>query len=260
MMARYSFTFLLLFLSCYAFSASIYYEDDGNLVIHFPDGGKMYATESFTIHFGNNGLIDTGSSITAYSQRETLTLNRGESLVFGDHGELNLGDLGNIQHTGFSINSEGEIIIDSFAESSTMLNLPSNVYTETLTTLSAHEYNKANDEECKFINNENDSRGGAIISTISTPEAFNNDLSNFQIIDKNNCSLSEDIINFNSPSEVISLAKPLIQESGDSSSQPVQTLITAVMESSILSFYFSCSLFASEHFHLPLNSFLKPIV
>lgn len=91
------------------------------LEIDFTYGGSIEAVEQVTLVFGDSGLIDTGSTSTAYVKDETLTLNAGESLVFTDGGSLSLGDAGNIDCTHLSFNVDGSIAITSGPESTTLV-------------------------------------------------------------------------------------------------------------------------------------------
>jgi len=95
------------------------------LTIDYPNGGFIKAIAPLTITFGNNGLINTGSSVTAYSEGETLSLNAGESLNFENNGQFLIGNSGNIEYTNIVFDSghltlsstEGEKRINIAAES-----------------------------------------------------------------------------------------------------------------------------------------------
>ena len=79
------------------------------LTIDFPDGGSMHAPYALTITFGDNGLIDTGGSITAYAAGETYTLNAGEILDFDHGGSFDIGEGGNINYTRLEITTSGTV-------------------------------------------------------------------------------------------------------------------------------------------------------
>lgn len=83
------------------------------LTIDFPSGGYLEATEALTITFGDSGLIDTVSSVTAYLDGEILTLNRGDRLEFGAGGRFDIGSSGNIDYTDLLIHTNGVINLDT---------------------------------------------------------------------------------------------------------------------------------------------------
>ena len=58
------------------------------LAIDFPGGGSIEAVEALVITFGDAGLVDTAGSVTAYVAAETLALEAGEALLFGDGGHF----------------------------------------------------------------------------------------------------------------------------------------------------------------------------
>jgi hypothetical protein len=99
--------------------------DPGCIVeINFTNGGSIEAVEEVVFTFGNSGLVDTGSTSTAYLKDETLTLNIGEILEFSSGGSLNLGDQGNIDFTHLVINTDDSINLVS-ATDSTRISLTS---------------------------------------------------------------------------------------------------------------------------------------
>jgi len=80
-----------------------------SVLIEFPEGGSLHAVEELTITFGDNALIDTVGTQTAYVKDNTLTLNAGESIVFGAGGSFDIGDAGNIAYTNLEITTSGTI-------------------------------------------------------------------------------------------------------------------------------------------------------
>jgi len=84
-------------------------EAECKVLIDFPDGGSLHAVEALTITFGNNGLINTIATSTAYAKDDTLTLNAGETITFAAGGVFDIGDAGNIIYTNMEITTEGTV-------------------------------------------------------------------------------------------------------------------------------------------------------
>lgn len=86
---------------------------DCQVEIDFTNGGTIEAVEEVTFIFGDSGLVDTGSTSSAYVKDDTLLLNAGETLDFSSGGVLNLGNLGNIDYTHLVINTGDFVSITS---------------------------------------------------------------------------------------------------------------------------------------------------
>ncbi len=80
------------------------------LTIDFPGGGHIAAIEALTITFGDGGLVDTGGSVTAYLENETLSLAAGESLEFEAGGRFDIGAAGNISFLDIEIMTDGNVV------------------------------------------------------------------------------------------------------------------------------------------------------
>jgi len=114
---KHLFFFLLFLLSINQAHAQNWCDPSCNLLISFPEGGSMDATEPLTLTFSQNGLLDLGeagtinSSVqpanTNYSNGGELSLSAGESITFGKGGVLELGSEGNINTTSLNISTTG---------------------------------------------------------------------------------------------------------------------------------------------------------
>ena len=105
--------FLVLSLSAYAVELC---DASCKLVIDFPDGGSLYATEPLTITFGDDGLINTGGGIIAYVEGDTLPLGEGQRIDFGVGGIFDIGDGGNISYTNMEISTSGTMELAALGE------------------------------------------------------------------------------------------------------------------------------------------------
>lgn len=82
-----------------------------NLTITFPDGGSITAVEPLMFIFGDDGLVDTATAVTAYVNGNTLMLGAGEVLWFDAGGSFDLGTGGNITYTNMAIVATGALSI-----------------------------------------------------------------------------------------------------------------------------------------------------
>ena len=87
------------------------------LIITFPDGGSIEATESLTITFGTGGVLNPGAAGTVnanpqpadidFSAGGSLPLAQGESITFDSNASIALGVGGNIDYSNMLLNSTG---------------------------------------------------------------------------------------------------------------------------------------------------------
>lgn len=96
-------------------TADLFCSNACGLEIDFVNGGSIEAIEPVTMTFGDGGLIDTGSTSTAYVAGDTLVLAGGERLVFAAGGQLRLGSGGNIDATSVIINVDGNALLGDTA-------------------------------------------------------------------------------------------------------------------------------------------------
>jgi len=119
--------FALLFLISPSVFAANLCDESCELIINFPEGGSIEATEPLTFTFGTEGSLvlgETGTINTAiqpintdYSSGGTLTLATGESITFDVNGSLIIGSIGNLEYTSISI--EGPFTADVTATGGT---------------------------------------------------------------------------------------------------------------------------------------------
>ncbi len=91
------------------------------VVMTFPEGGSIQASEALTIEFGIEGELELGDSgtvntnpqplTTDFSAGGSLALAEGDSISFGVNGRLQLGSGGNINYTSILIDTGGAISI-----------------------------------------------------------------------------------------------------------------------------------------------------
>lgn len=102
------------------FSSQLFAEDMCNpecsIVIDFPTGGTILAVEALTLTFGESGFIDTGDTITNYIEDQVLILNAGESIIFSSGGSLDIGTIGNIEHTDLNVTTSGVFDINAIGD------------------------------------------------------------------------------------------------------------------------------------------------
>ena len=111
---------LALLLVCAASRAGDLCDAGCELTIDFIDGGRITAIEALTITFGDGGLVDTGGSVTAYLENETLALNAGDSLEFGPGGSFDIGAAGNIAYTDLEIDTDGTLSLGALGGTETI--------------------------------------------------------------------------------------------------------------------------------------------
>jgi len=116
------FLFILLLLSSINLTyAENWCDPSCNLIISFPEGGSINATEALTLTFSPNGVLNLGETgtinsavqpaDTVFSDGGVLSLSAGESIIFDHAGYLELGTEGNISTTYLNITTIGEVSI-----------------------------------------------------------------------------------------------------------------------------------------------------
>lgn len=122
--------FLFLFIVSNSAFATNVCNTSCEIVISFPNGGSIEATEPLSFLFGYNASIDRGETGTIntaiqpadldFSSGDTLALTTNESITFDTSGSLNLGTGGNFDFTSILIDGDVKFTITTENESDTV--------------------------------------------------------------------------------------------------------------------------------------------